>query len=190
MDTANCPCVPEISTLAKRQSRITTAVIFTIDFILLILSTKYIVLALTQFPQVGDHVNLHVFWFVPVSVVMDSYSLARNLGTMFKFARLGLLFGLITPVISLINAWYPAVLRLVGIHTNGASQLLLESFSDSFVMYCYQVIPTAVFGAVSWILIYALNRAMIKFQYAVVTPLAKVFVVWFKGVITGADSRQ
>lgn len=155
--------------------------IITFDMILMVLFTKTTQQTLYTVPVV-KHIKLHIAIFLPLAIVLDSLNIFPDLNRMSRFALFGFISGLITPPFLLLDTWLPAILTNIGIHHSSAWKLALEDFNESFVRCLLAIIPTAIFGAIAWTLIYLLNTVAINAYHATITPTAKSFVSWFKDV--------
>ena len=156
--------------------------IVTIDLILLVFLSDWLFPHSTVIPTVFGGIDLNVFWLLPLSVVMDREAIASRKNMLRKFTGYGVASGLITPPLSLLDKWMPAVLSQVGVHGNSASKLALEVFSDDAIKCFQSIIPTAVFAAIMWQLIYMFNRLLVNLYHYGAIPAVVSFRRWLKEV--------
>lgn len=113
---------------------------------------------------------------------MDSDDMLAGNNTLKKFMCYGAASGLLTPPLNLLDNWMPALLFYVGIYDGRAGKLASEVFGDDADNCFRNIIPTIIFATIVWMLIYMLNRLLVKSYHSCIVPMAESLVKWLKEV--------
>lgn len=78
--------------------------IICIDFILLFFAFDSLSAPVNNSRTIFKYVNFQVLWFVPLSATLDSEDILHSHQTIHRFICHGLTFGIITPLLDLLNS--------------------------------------------------------------------------------------
>lgn len=144
-----------------------------VDLLLLLLVSYVLYPNRAQVHTEFGYINLNVFSFIPLSLVFNADSILSRSPMLRRFIFLGFVLGLITPPLDLLYTWFPALIERFGILLDSAVKLYLEDFSENLDSCIHSILPTAVFGAFIWALIYAFNNMLIWLYCEKYMPAAK-----------------